>query len=119
MKNFRLLLLCPLVLFSSACVTGQTAWQYYDQCANQHSSFEKMVACGKQARTEGCALNNTCSARGDALVQYADSLVISVKSKELSEAEARRRWIEYRTAEENAYSQDLNAALARRAVLAP
>ena len=56
-----------------------------------------MAECGKQARTAECTAQNSCSAVGTAFVQYTDSLVLSVKNKEMTEAEAMRRYAEYKT----------------------
>ena len=116
MNLYIYILLVVATLFLTACqTTGKTSWQYYDECSLRHEAFSEMVLCGKETRAIGCAENNTCSARGNALVQYADSLVTSIKAGEISEPEARRQWLEYRTAEENAYTEDLNAQRARRA----
>ena len=64
-----------------------------------------MVACGAQARNAYCQAHNLCSANGNAIVAYADSLVQSVNNHELSEAEARRKWIEFRAARVEAQQQ--------------
>ena len=48
-----------------------------------------MVACGAQARNAYCQAHNLCSANGNAIVAYADSLVQSVNNHELSEAGSR------------------------------
>jgi hypothetical protein len=41
--------------------------------------------------------NNNCSSVGTAFVQFTDSLVLSVKNNEMTEAEAMRRYAEYKT----------------------
>ena len=74
-----------------------------------------MVACGAQARNAYCQAHNLCSANGNAIVAYADSLVQSVNNHELSEAEARRKWIEFRAARVEAQQQILAAQAAARA----
>ena len=43
-----------------------------------------------------CVPNNTCSAEGNMFMEYIDTLVLSVKKKELTEAEAMRRYTEYK-----------------------
>ena len=43
-----------------------------------------------------CVPNNTCSAEGNMFMEYIDTLVLSVKKKELTEAEAMRRYAEYK-----------------------
>jgi hypothetical protein len=42
-------------------------------------------------------VHNNCSQLGTAFTQYADALVLSVKNKEMTEAEALRRFAEYKT----------------------
>ena len=40
--------------------------------------------------------NNTCSPEGNMFMEHIDTLVLSVKKKELTEAEAMRRYTEYK-----------------------
>jgi hypothetical protein len=68
---------------------SRVVWEYYDQCARENPSFLAM------AEAE-CAPNNTCSPEGNMFMQYIDTLVLSVKKKELTEAEAMRRYTEYK-----------------------
>jgi hypothetical protein len=89
----------------SGCAAQKNVFQHYDECAVENSSFAAMVACGKQRRTIYCQEHKSCSANGNAFVAYADSLVISVNRHEMSEAEAQRKWIEFRTAQLNAQRQ--------------
>src|SRR5215468_3601981 len=56
-------------------------WGYYDQCASENQSFVAMAECGRQKR----------------LAEYVDSLALSVKSKKMTEAEAMRRYTEYKS----------------------
>jgi hypothetical protein len=49
-----------------------------------------------EARLAECVPNNTCSPEGNMFMQYIDALVLSVKKKELTEAEAMRRYTEYK-----------------------
>jgi hypothetical protein len=72
-------------------------WDFYDACAQQSSSFTAMVECGKQKRTAFCTAKNACSQRGDTFVQYADALALAVTNREISEAQARLRYAEYKT----------------------
>jgi hypothetical protein len=44
-----------------------------------------------------CTEHNNCSSTATAFVQYTDALVLSVKNKEMTEAEALRRFAEYQT----------------------
>ena len=81
-----------LVLANCAARTAPV-WAYYDKCSSQTSSFVAMAECG----TAECMANNTCSPEGNAFVQFSDALVLSVKNKEMTEAEAMRRYAEYKT----------------------
>jgi hypothetical protein len=72
----------------SNCITTPTAWSFYDACSQQSSSFVAMSECGKQKRLAYCQPKNACSAEGNAFMQYADALALSVKNKEMTEAEA-------------------------------
>jgi hypothetical protein len=82
-----------LALLIGACAANKSALQHYDECAVENSSFEAMVACGKQRRMAYCQENNNCSADGKAFVAQANSLVMSVNRHEMTEAEAQRRWV--------------------------
>ncbi len=76
---------------------GPPAFTYYDQCAAQTSSFVAMAECGKQARNAACQANSNCSPGGNAFVQYADALATQVKNREISDGEAQRTFVEYKT----------------------
>jgi hypothetical protein len=89
------LLVLPLLLAS--CASSPPAWVLYDKCSTQTSGFVAMAECGKEARTAECTAHNNCSDVGTAFVQYTDSLVLAVKNKEMTEAEAMRRYAEYKT----------------------
>lgn len=56
-----------------------------------------MAECGKRKRMAYCTELNNCTSAGTAFVQYTDALVLSVKNKEMTEAEALRRHAEYKT----------------------
>jgi hypothetical protein len=75
---------------------SRVVWEYYDQCARENPSFPAMAECGRQKRLAKCVPNNTCSPEGNMFMQYIDTLVLSVKKKELTEAEAMRCYIEYK-----------------------
>ena len=72
-------------------------WDYYDRCAAENPSFLAMAECGKQKRLAECVPHNSCSPEGTAFMEYVDSLVLSVKSKKMTEAEAMRRYAEYKS----------------------
>ena len=96
-------LLLPAIALSAAalilngCAGQKTAFSFYDECSVQNSSFIAMAECGKQKRMAYCTDHNNCSLAGTAFVQYTDALVLSVKNKEMTEAEALRRFAEYKT----------------------
>ena len=50
-----------------------------------------MAECGRQKRLAACVPNDTCSPEGTTFMEYVDSLVVSVKTRKLTEAEAMRR----------------------------
>ena len=82
-------------LMLGGCVAGTGALGHYDSCALTEPKLVRMIECGKARRQEYCTKVKDCSAEGNLIVQYGDSLVASVKSGGLSEAEARRKWIEF------------------------
>lgn len=93
------IVVCALPFLLTGCLSfgGPMVWSYYDKCSAQSSSFIAMAECGKQARNADCIPSNDCSSMGNAYVQFTDSLVLSVKNKEMTEAEAMRRYAEYKT----------------------
>ena len=83
----------------------KTAIAHYDECSAAGGGFVRMAACGKERRTDYCAQMKVCSADGDAVVAYADSLSASVSRHEMTEPEAQRRWIEFRSSQLSAMRQ--------------
>src|SRR5690349_22567377 len=83
----------------SGCVysASRPVWNYYDQCAAENSSFLAMAECGRQKRLAECTSSNSCSPEGTIFMEYVDSLVLSVKNKKMTEAEAMRRYAEYKS----------------------
>ena len=79
------------------CANSSVVWEHYDRCALENPSFLAMAECGRRKRLAACEPNNTCSPEGTMFMQYVDSLVLSVKKKELTEAEAMRRYTEYKS----------------------
>jgi hypothetical protein len=84
------------LMLTSCASPSRVVWEYYDQCARENPSFLAMAECGRQKRLAECVPNNTCSPEGSMLMEYVDTLVLSVKKKELTEAEAMRRYREYK-----------------------
>ena len=83
----------------SACVHSASppVWNYYDQCAAENPSFLAMAECGRQKRLAECTPSNSCSPEGTLFMEYVDSLALSVKNKKMTEAEAMRRYAEYKS----------------------
>jgi hypothetical protein len=66
-----------------------------------------MVDCGKARRTAHCEAHPSgCGSDGDAIVEFANALAASVASKEMSDAEARRKFIEFKTSRRDEYRRD-------------
>ena len=84
------------LMLTTCASPSRVVWEYYDQCAPQNPSFLAMAECGKQKRLAECVPNNACSPEGNMFMDYIDRLVLSVKKKELTEAEAMRRYTEYK-----------------------
>lgn len=104
LKNRFIIL--SFALLVSGCVSNYVPpWTFYDQCAQQTSSFVGIANCGEAKRNAYCTAHRDCNANDNAFVAYTDSLVKSVKSGDLSEEEARRKWIEFRANQVNAYQQ--------------
>jgi hypothetical protein len=98
----RVVLLGPVLaavaLLVGGCFgSGKYVWQYYDECSAHTVSFVRMAECGRRKRLADCVPTNDCSPQGTAFMQFADSLVLSVKSGEMTEPEALRRFVEFKT----------------------
>jgi hypothetical protein len=83
-------------LLTTCASRSRVVWEYYDQCTREMPSFLAMAECGRQKRLAECVPNNTCSPEGNMFMEHIDTLVLSVKKKELTEAEAMRRYTEYK-----------------------
>ena len=81
------------------CAHSPLVWHYYDECAGatENQSFVAMAECGRKKRLAECGANNSCSPEGNVFVEYIDSLAQSVKDKKMAEAEAMRRYAEYKS----------------------
>ena len=84
-------------LMLNGCAHSRLAWDYYHQCAQENPSFLAMAQCGKQKRLAECVPNNSCSPEGTTFMRYVDTLVRSVENKEMTEAQAMQRYIEYKS----------------------
>jgi hypothetical protein len=103
-----LVTLAPGLLVLNGCATTPPpppppppAWSYYDTCYETYRAskefFVPMAECGRANRIARCQAENNCSDLGDVLMRYADDLEQSVKQKQMSDAEAYRRLVEYET----------------------
>jgi hypothetical protein len=77
------------------------------------------VECGKEARNAECIPKNTCSSEGTTFVQFSDALVLSVKNKEMTEAEAMRRYAEYKATMQGGIRRDQAIVAAGAAASGP
>jgi hypothetical protein len=99
----KFILLASLVFIAASIQMGcmhspaPPVWGYYDQCSAENPSFLAMAECGRQKRLAECVPNNSCSPEGTAFMEYVDSLALSVKNKKMTEAEAMRRYAEYKS----------------------
>src|SRR3974390_2683870 len=84
------------LMLATCASPSRVVWEYYDQCARENPTFLAMAECGRQKRLAECVPNNTCSPEGNMFMEYVDTLVLSVKMKELTEAQAMRRYTEYK-----------------------
>ena len=85
----------------SGCNPSPSVFAYYDACTLQTTSFIATAECGKRTRNEACAQANSCSVIGNSAVQYADALSDGVRHGEISDAEARQRWIKFKVEQIN------------------
>jgi hypothetical protein len=83
----------------AGCAHSPSVRHYYDECAGagENQSFVAMAECGRKKRLAECGANNSCSPEGNVFVEYIDALAQSVKDKKMSEAEALRRYAEYKS----------------------
>ena len=84
-----------VALFLGGCAgptTAVSAWEHFDSCSGE-TPFAAVVECGKRKRAAYCQTIGGCSSTGNAFVEYADSLVVSVERKKMTEAEAVRRFM--------------------------
>lgn len=96
------------------------AWEYYDGCTMQVTTFVGMVLCGADRLDASCKATPSAAACGPAgrvVASYADSLMKLVEDKKITEAEARRRWAQFelRTPAEQSQAAQAAAAAARAA----
>jgi len=101
------------------CAVPKFAYDYYDECSKETASFTAMAACGKRQRTASCQKDGFCSADGDAMVAYADSLAELVDGHKITEPEAQRMWMEFLTLQAHAQGELLAKQAAKAKAAAP
>ncbi len=93
MKNA---LLITALLMVCGCASQPSAIDWVDICSRQNAKFADIVACAKENRNASCAKDDYCSTDEDAVIAYADSLAASVKKRNMTEEEAKRKWLDFR-----------------------
>lgn len=94
--RFAVLAIVGLAAFASSPVNAQAAMAEYEKCPQK--PFVKMVECGTRGRQANCGglFTPACSASGDQVVAFANSLAKSVGARQLSESAAERQWIQFK-----------------------
>ena len=69
-------------------------WEHFDACPDQ-AAFHAWVACAKERRQAACDTGR-CSSSSTVVVAYVDKLDQAVQRREMTEPEARRKWIQFR-----------------------
>jgi hypothetical protein len=119
MKRSLLPLLLTLCLAGACAQSRVSAWEHYDGCTLQYTSFAAMVDCGRARWDDYCTTRRSeaaCGAQGSAVVVYAESLNKMIENKRITEPEARKKWAEFELlspAEQARVSQATAAAAAR------
>src|SRR5262245_48272933 len=117
--NMRFAMATLLAVLLAGCFQTISAIEQYDACAAETSSFTAMAACGKERRTAYCQRSGNCSAQGNQVVQYADALALAVRNREMSEAEAMRRFAEFKMGVVTANNRDAAIVAAGAAASGP
>src|SRR4051812_17831380 len=117
MKTLRFtpVLLPALLAWGCAQTRDLAAWEIYDACTVQVTSFTGMVYCGEDSLKAYCGSRRSgsaCGTLGNAVSAYADSLVKQIKAKQITEAEARRKWAQFELLSPSEQSQASQAAVA-------
>jgi hypothetical protein len=118
--RFALVLLPALLAWACAQTNGLAAWEIYDGCKIQVTSFTGMVGCGEERLKAYCGSSRSepaCGTLGNAVAAYADSLMKLVEAKQITDQLAQRKWAEFELlspAEQIRASQAATAAAAAR-----
>ena len=95
------------LLFLIGCAVTP-AHMHYINCEATHSPFEDIASCGKESRQAYCEEYDECSTVGNILVSTIDELKKMVRNNEISESEAKIRYLELI----GTYEKDRNRAIA-------
>jgi hypothetical protein len=69
-------------------------WEHFDACPDQ-STFHAWVSCAKERRQTACDAGR-CSSSSGTVVAYVDNLDQAVERHQMTDAEARRKWLKFR-----------------------
>jgi hypothetical protein len=91
-------ILPAFLAWGCAQMSNLAAWEHYDVCAKQLTSFSAMVGCGRERLKAYCQTRPSepaCGALGNAVAAYADNLERQIEDKQITEPEARRKWAQF------------------------
>ena len=117
--RFTPVLLPAVLAWACAQTRDLAAWEIYDACTLQITSFTGMVYCGEESLKAHCGSSRSgraCGTQGNDVRAYAESLVRLIEAKQITEAEARRNWARFELlspAEQSQASQASVAAASR------
>jgi hypothetical protein len=89
-------------------------WSHFDACADR-TVFHEWVTCAEANRQGLCNLGRGCSMGFPEIWKYAATLDQSVQRREISEADAWRKWSAYRADRDATMRQAAREAEARAA----
>ena len=118
MLRFTPALLLALLAWACAQTRNLAAWEIYDGCTKQVTSFSGMASCGEASLAAYCGSGSSgpaCGAQGKDVKAYADSQVKLIEAGQITEAEARRNWARFELLSPSEQSQASQAAVAAAA----
>lgn len=105
--------------FMSACaVHPSKILDFYDPCLNTTKTFQEFAACGRAAKEKSCASAGICP-KADVFMSYTDAIASDVQAGNLSEGQAKMKWIDYRTQMLTLTQNQANAEAAQAAARKP
>jgi hypothetical protein len=115
MLRFTPVLFLALLTWACAQTRNLTAWEIYDGCTKQVTSFSGMVSCGEANLAAYCGSGSSgpaCGTLGKDVKAYADSQVKLIEARQITEAEARRNWARFELLSPSEQSQASQASVA-------